>query len=328
MTYPHREGRRSPGGQRGRPKWQPPSVGGVNVRRGAVGGVLVVGDSVGGAVTPRASADDAAKCCGSKRLFPSTSSAEPPSDTASSMLAVRSAAISLAMGFLARRAGATHYDTPRRTCSRSHLHLDQTKSTVDRVTCRSPFPDALLKRSLALRRHAVVLAWWATIAGRTLRLDKIVTLEPSEERIDRPLSNDRETTRTQSLRHLVAVRRTFGHYGQETKVENASKQLATPSLRMSHAPQGTRSHFAFQGIDRRRSNATLAVPPELSHRGPFLTPATLASTEATRSIRSADVPLSGVVPGVHHRRRPPGDLRLNQQAQPRRTTQWPLRILT
>jgi hypothetical protein len=61
-----------------------------------VGGGGVVG--AGGAVTPRATAHDPAKRRGSNALFPRTSSALPPSDSASSMSALRSAAISLAMG--------------------------------------------------------------------------------------------------------------------------------------------------------------------------------------------------------------------------------------
>ncbi len=64
----------------------------------------------GGAVTPRAAAHEAAKRRGSKALFPRTSSAEPPSASASSRSAARSAAISLAMGS----------GTPRRRHSRRH----------------------------------------------------------------------------------------------------------------------------------------------------------------------------------------------------------------
>jgi len=72
------------------------------------------GVGAGGAVTPRATAHDPAKRRGSKALFPSTSSAEPPSDLASSMSADRSAAISLAMGS----------GTPRRRHSRRHSSMN------------------------------------------------------------------------------------------------------------------------------------------------------------------------------------------------------------
>src|SRR5207247_5000525 len=105
----------------------------------------------------------------------------------------------------ARRDASTPAGTPRRTQSSRHLRFDRGQDRVDLAPDIAPRAHSLGEGAPAARRGAVVLARRAAVAGRAMRRDEAVALEPAEQRIDRALSDGGETPLAQPPRHLVAV---------------------------------------------------------------------------------------------------------------------------
>src|SRR5580765_8838167 len=79
-----------------------------------------------------------------------------------------------------------------------------------------------------------------------MRRDEAFALEPTEQRIDRPLAHGREAPLAQPPRHLVAVRGLVDDDGEEAEIEDSAKHLAAPAL-TCHAPHGSGLCLAMQG---------------------------------------------------------------------------------
>src|SRR6266542_3052043 len=156
----------------------------------------------------------------------------------------------------------------RRTGSRLYLRFDETEHCIDGIARRPPFRHAGREHTLPLVGGAVVLSRRTSITCGAMCLHQTLALQAAEQWVDRPLTDDRETAGTQSLRHLVTVGGPLLHHGQKAEVEDSAKQLSAALLTTCHASQGSSNCLAPQVTARREvSSASPAASTARAHGG-------------------------------------------------------------
>ena len=201
-----------------------------------------------GPMTPRSAAQEAAKERGSKALLPSTRSSgvDPPPPPPSGRLRGRPPSRSR------RRRGHEAVSTPggrlRRTRSLLHLRFDKAQNRVDGFARCAPL-GRRPPRVHAARRGTCGSTCAAARRCEAARCvsTRPLALQAPEQRVDRALADDREPSRAQALRHLVAVRRLLLDHGEQAEIEHAAQQLRPPAFVTYHASQGSRLCLAAQG---------------------------------------------------------------------------------